>query len=104
NSASNLDVGNGTYVKNGGGLFAGEVRLVAPSQPIFAPPAAILTHAGGTATITNNLRLVGQGNRTNPRSATFNMFGGSLSTPRIEMETGGIFNQTNGTVNVANEL
>src|ERR1041385_1362917 len=104
NSAPQIDVGNGTYVKSGGGLFAGEVVVNAPSAPIFAPPTAILTHAGGTATITNDLRLVGQGSRTNPRAATFNMFGGSLSTPRIQMEEAAVFNQTNGAVNVANEL
>ena len=104
NSAPRIDVGNGTYMKNGGGLFAGEIVVDAPSEPIFAPPTAILTHAGGTSIITNDLRLVGQGNRLNPRAATFNMFGGSLSTPRIQMEEAGMFNQTNGTVNVANEL
>ncbi len=104
NSASELSVGNGTYVKNGGGLFAGEVRVVAPSEPIFAPPNAIMTHAGGTATITNDLRLVGQGGRQNPRTATFNMFGGSLSAHRILVQEAGMFTQTNGTVNVANEL
>jgi len=104
NSANNLFVGNGTYVKNGGGLFAGEVRVLAPSEPIFAPPTAIMTQAGGTAMITNDLRLAGQGNRTNPRTATFNMFGGSLSASRILLEEAGVFNQTNGTVNVANEL
>jgi len=104
NSANDLFVGNGTYVKNGGGLFAGEVRVLAPSEPIFAPPTAIMTHAGGTAMITNDLRIVGQGNRTNPRTATLNMFGGSLSAYRILLEEAGVFNQTNGTVNVANEL
>ena len=104
NSASQIDVGNGTYVKNGGGLFAGEILVDAPSEPIFAPPTAILTHAGGTAIITNNLRLVGQGGRQNPRTATFNMFDGALLTPRIQMEEAGVFNQTSGTVNVANEL
>jgi hypothetical protein len=104
NSSNVIDVGNGVYVKNGGGLFAGEIVVDAPSVPIFAAPTAILTHAGGTATITNDLRLVGQGNRHNPHSATFNMFGGSLSTPRIQMQVAGLFNQTNGTVNVANEL
>jgi hypothetical protein len=104
NSASDLFVGNGTYMKNGGGLFAGEVRVVAPSAPIFAPPTAILTHAGGTATITNDLRLLGQGNRLNPRAATFNMFGGSLSAHRILMEGAAMFTQSNGTVKVANEL
>jgi hypothetical protein len=104
NSASDLFVGNGTYVKNGGGLFAGEVRLIAPSEPIFAPPTAILTHAGGTAMITNDLRLGGQGSRLNPRTATFNMFGGSLSAHRILLEQAGMFIQTNGTVYVANEL
>ena len=40
----------------------------------------------------------------NPRTATFNMLGGSLSTHRILMETAGMFTQTDGTVNVANEL
>src|SRR5262249_52356856 len=104
NRARQINVGNGTYIKNGGGLFAGEIVVDAPSEPIFAPPTAILTHAGGTGLVTNDLRLVGQGGRLNPRSATFNMFGGSLSTPRIQMEEAGVFNQTNGTVNVANEL
>lgn len=104
NSTSDLAVGNGFYVKNGGGLFAGEVRVLAPSVSIVAPPSAILTHAGGAATITNNLRLVGQGSRLNPRSATVNMFGGSLSANRVQLEVAGVFNQTNGIVNVSNEL
>lgn len=104
NSASLIDVGNGTYVKSAGGLFAGEISLTAPFVPIYAPPTAVLTHAGGTATITNQLRVLGQGNRHNPHMATFNMFGGSLSTPRIQLQEAGIFNHTNGTVSVANEL
>lgn len=104
NSAGELAVGNGSYVKNGGGLFAGEVRVDAPAEPIFAPPTAILTLAGGTATITNDLRLLGQGNRQNPRSATFNMFGGTLSVHRILLEPAAQVLQTNGTVNVANEV
>jgi len=104
NSATQIDIGNGTYLKNGGGLFAGDVRVLAPSEPIFAPPTAILTHAGGTAMITNDLRLLGQGARQNPRAATFNMFGGSLSASRILMEEAGVFNQINGTVEVGNEL
>ena len=104
NSTSDLAVGNGTYQKNGGELFAGQVRVLAPSAPIFAPPAGILTHAGGTATISNVLSLAGQGSRSNPRTATFNMFGGTLSTPRIQLDVAAVFAQTNGTVNVANEL
>jgi len=34
----------------------------------------------------------------------FKMLGGSLSTPRIELDSAGLFSQSNGTVNVANEL
>ena len=101
---SRIDVGNGTYVKTGGGLFAGEILVDGPSEPIFAPPNAILTHAGGTAMITNDLRLVGQGSRSNPRSATFYMTGGSLSAHRILLETMGIFNQSSGMVQVASTL
>src|SRR5262249_51626568 len=33
-----------------------------------------------------------------------NMLGGSLSTPRIEMDSAGLVTQSNGTVKVANEL
>src|SRR6185503_3652218 len=79
NSSPDIAVGNGIYLKTGGGLFAGDLRVVAPSVPFFAPPSAIMTHAGGTAMITNDLRLVGQGNRLILRSATFNMSGGSLT-------------------------
>ena len=93
NSASDLAVGNGIYVKNGGGLFAGEVRVISPS--------GTLTHAGGTATITNVLRLAGQSGQD---IATFNMHGGSLSSPRVQLESAAVFTQTNGTVNVATEL
>jgi len=57
NSASQLNVGNGIYVKNDGGLFAGEINVDAPNGSIISPPSAILNHAGGTATITNDLRL-----------------------------------------------
>ena len=32
------------------------------------------------------------------------MFGGSLSTPRIQLKEAAMFTQTNGAVNVANEL
>jgi hypothetical protein len=91
NSASTLFVSLGNYLKNGGGLFAGEVALVNAS--------ATMTHAGGTATITNMLRLNAQGS-----AARFNMLGGSLSTPRIDMLSGGLVTQSNGTVNVSSEL
>lgn len=104
NSASQINVGYGIYGKNGGGLFAGDLTLYAPNEPIYGPPAAILTHSGGTATITNALNVFGQGNRHNPHGATFNMFGGSLSTPRIHLQQAGFFQHTNGAVNVANEL
>ncbi len=104
NSASDLFVDYGNYLKNGGSLFAGDVRLIAPSPQLNSFAGAILTHAGGSAIITNDLRLEGQGNRHAPQAATFNMFGGSLSVRRILMEEAGMFFQTNGTVNVANEL
>jgi hypothetical protein len=104
NSTADMSVGNGTYVKNGGSLFAGGVLVDAPSLSISAPPTAILTHAGGTATITNDLSIIGQGNRLNPKLATVNMFGGSLSAYRILMEVAGAFYQTNGTVTLENEL
>jgi hypothetical protein len=100
NSCSDISVGNGTYVKNGGGLFGGEVRVLGTSEPTLVPPAGIMTHAGGTATITNVLRLVGQSGRL----ARFNMLGGSLATPRIQLEMAGLFSQSNGTVHVASEL
>jgi hypothetical protein len=90
NSASGINVSLGNYLKTGGGLFAGEVDIVAPG--------ASLTHAGGSATITNLLKLDAQG------PATFNMLGGSLSTPRIELQSAGLVTQSNGTVKVANEL
>ena len=104
NSATQINVGNGIYTKNGGGLFAGEIALEAPSGSLLAPPSAILNHAGGTASITNDLRLVGQGDRHNPHVATFNMSSGSISTPRIQMEETSVFNQSDGIVNVSGEL
>jgi hypothetical protein len=104
NSTSTLFVGPGHYVKNAGGLFAGEVRVIGVSAPIFAQPASVMTHAGGTAIITNVLTLEGQGSRHDPEPGVFNMSGGSLSTPRIQLVEAGLFTQSNGTVNVANEL
>lgn len=104
NSTSDLAVGNGTYVKNGGGLFADELRVIAPSEPIFAPPAAVMTHAGGTAIITTDLSLNGVSSRLNPRPAMFNMLGGSLAANRILIESAGRLTQSNGTVNVATEV
>jgi hypothetical protein len=92
NSASTLFVGPGNYFKNGGGLFAGEVAIVTSGSS--------LTHAGGTTTITNVLRMDASG----PGGARFNMLGGTLSTTRIEMESAGLVTQSNGTVNVTGEL
>src|SRR5205807_661274 len=92
NSANIVSVGPGSYLKNGGGLFASEVEV--------ATAGGSLTHVGGNATITNLLRLDAQGSA----AAAFNMFGGSLSTPRLEMLSDGLFTQTNGTVNVTGEL
>ena len=92
NSAPDLAVGNGFYLKNGGALFAGELRVISSS--------GTMTHAGGTATVTNVLRLNGQGSQI----SKFNMLGGSLVTPRIQLEQAARFTQSNGTVNVASEL
>jgi hypothetical protein len=92
NSASLVSVGPGSYSKSGGGLFAGEVEI--------ATTGSSMTHSGGSTTISNLLRLDAQGSG----SAMFNMLGGSLSTPRIELLSAGLFTQSNGTVNVANEL
>ena len=91
NSVNLISIADGTYVKNGGGLFAGDVDV---------SNAANLTHAGGAATVTNLVRLNGQ----QFGGTKFNMLGGSLSTPRIELVSSGEFTQSNGTVNVASEL
>jgi hypothetical protein len=77
NNATELVVGKGIYTKTGGGLFAGDLSILAPGESFIAPPDAILTHSGGSATITNLLRLVGQAAQS-PRVATFNMWGGAL--------------------------
>jgi hypothetical protein len=90
NSAPTVFVGPGNYLKNGGALFAGEVGIVVSGSS--------LTHSGGSTTISNLLEFdAGPG-------AAFNMLGGSVSTPRIEMTSGGLFTQSNGTVNVSGEL
>jgi hypothetical protein len=101
NSSPDISVGNGTYVKTAGGLFAGELRVLGTSEPTLVPPAGVMTHAGGTAIISNVLRLVGQANQ---RIATFNMLGGSLAAPRVQLEVAARFTQSNGLVNVAQEL
>jgi hypothetical protein len=103
NSATALFVPNGTYSKNAGGLFAGEVHVIGAAEPIFGPPS-LMTQAGGTTIITNDLSLEGQGTRHAPQGAIFEMSGGSLSTARIQLTQAGGFSQSNGTVTVANEL
>jgi hypothetical protein len=105
NNATELVVGKGIYTKNGGALFAGNLSVLAPSESLTAPTDAIMNHAGGSAIVTNLIRLLGQGPRQSARSATFNMSGGTLSTPQLRLEAVALFNQqSNSTVAVANEL
>lgn len=104
NSTPNLLVGNGVYTRNGGALFAGQMVIDAPLVAIFAPPSAVVNHLAGSATITNLLRLVGESSRFSPRAAMFNMSGGSLSTPLIQLQTAAEFHQTGGVVTLSEEL
>ena len=99
NTAPSIAVGKGQYLKNGGGLFAGELRILSPSLV----PRPNMIHAGGTATISNALRVVG-GDRLGPEPVRFDMVGGSLSARHIQLEHAGTFTQSNGTVNLAGEL
>jgi hypothetical protein len=104
NRVSSLLLTQGGYLKSGGDLFAGGISVIGSSGPLFAPLSPGMTQWNGTTTITNDLTVEGQGNRHAPEMATFNLYGGSLSANRILLEQNGFFRQTNGTVDVTNDL
>lgn len=104
NSVSSQSLGMGGYFQNGGSVFAGGINVIGTSGSLLSPPSPGMTEFAGTTTVTNDLLVEGGGNRHAPVMATFNMYGGSLSANRILLEDAGNFTQTNGTVNVANEL
>jgi hypothetical protein len=98
NSMADVTVGNGHYVKSGGGLFVGEVRVLGSTAP--GSDLGAMSYEAGTGFITNRLRLVGQ----DGKQAHFTMTGGALTTRRIEIQQLGRVTHWDGTLQVTEEL
>jgi hypothetical protein len=94
-SMQNISLVGGTCTFSGGIVQCGALTLNFVSA---------VTQSGGAATVTNDLTLEGSGNRHAPEFVQFHLSGGALSANRILMEEAGMFFQTNGSVNAANEI
>ena len=86
--------GSGTYSLGGG---SGSPSLSAQNEDIGYSGGASFSQSGGTNTVGNTLTL---GNNSGSHGA-YDLQGGSLSAPTVNLKSGGTFAQSGGTLNVA---
>lgn len=102
NSSGRMNVTLGKYLKTGGGVFTGLLRIIAGVAAWGVPFEGNFSQWGGTTIATNGLELYGYATETNSQVARLNLMGGSISTASFALFGGSSVVQSNGTVYATN--
>jgi hypothetical protein len=98
NIAGRVAISLGNYVKTGGALFAGDMRIFGGVASWGAAFSGNMSQSGGETMVTNILEMFGYADDIYRQHGTFNLSGGTLSASTIWLSGISVFTQSNGTV------